>query len=269
MNLLGALVAAIGSALLSALSSVLHHRAGVSHGGIMVVLRPMWVFGTAVAAGGFALHALALQWGQLSVVQPVLVSGLLFALPMAALLDRRRVRLAQLGWSGVLVAGLAVFLASARPAAGRTVADLGVLALSVGLVLVIAAIAFGAGMRWGRHRAALWAFAGGCGYGLVAALLKHSVGLLALGLPQVLTSWPLYALLAIGPASIAANQAAFNAGPLASSLPMLTIADPVVAVVLGAVVFGEETASAPVMVVGQVLGFLVMAGGVVAVTRRA
>lgn len=269
MNLLGALVAAIGSALFAALSSVLHHRAGVRHGGIAIVLRPMWLSGTAVSAGGVALHTLALRWGQLSVVQPVLVSGLLFALPMSALLDRRRVRLAQLGWAGVVVAGLALFLASARPTVGRSVADPGVLALGGGLVLLIATVALGVGMRRRRHRAVLWALAGGCGYGLTSALLKQGVGLLALGMPQVLSSWPVYALLAVGPASVAANQAAFNAGPLASSLPMLTIADPVVAVVLGAVVFGEQTASAPVSVVVQVLGFMVMTGGVIALTRPA
>ena len=68
---------------------------------------------------------------------------------------------------------------------------------------------------------------------------------------------------------MAVNQAAFNAGPLVSSLPTLTIANPVVAIALGAAVFGEGVASAPALVAGQVIGFAVMAVGVVALTASA
>lgn len=241
MSLLSAVVAALGSALFAALASVLHHRAGAQCGGVAVVTRPLWLWGTVVATAGVALHTVALGLGQLSVVQPLLVSGLLFALPMAAFFDRHSVGLVQLGWAGVVVAGLALFLASARPAVGRSVADPTILALASVLVLVVAGAAFALGRPSRRRRAALWAFAGGCGYGVGAALLKDSVGLLGLGVSEVVTSWVFYALLVVGAASIALNQAAFNSGPLAVSLPMLTIADPVVAVIVGAVVFGERT----------------------------
>lgn len=265
MSLLPVL-AALGSAVLNALASVLHHQAGARRSGFTVVLNPRWLLGTAVAAGAFALHTLALQSGQLAVVQPLLVSGLIFALPMAALLERQRLKFVHLGWSTVVVAGLALFLASAQPAVGRPVAKGGSLALAAGLVLVLATGCFGLGLRWHRHRAALWALAGGFGYGVVAALLKQNVGLLSLGLWPVVTSWTFYALLVAGPASVAVNQAAFNAGPLVSSLPTLTIANPVVAIALGAIVFGEGVASAPILVAGQVIGFTVMAMGVVALT---
>lgn len=265
--MIGAVLAALGSALFAAASSVLHHRAGVACAGVAIVIRPVWLVGTVAGLVGVMLHVVALQRGQLSLVQPLLVSGLLFALPLAALLEQRPVRVAQLGWAGVVVLGLALFLTCAQPARGRTHADPGVLALSAGLVLLAATAACAAGTWWRRHRAALWAFAGGCGYGVVAALLKDSVALLDGGVAALLTSWVFGALLVVGAGAIAVNQAAFNAGPLASSLPVLTIVDPVVAVVLGAVVFGEEIASSPVLVVAQVVGSLVMAVGVVALTR--
>lgn len=268
MNLLP-ILAALASALFNAMASVLHHQAGARRNGFAVVLYPRWLLGTAVAAGGFALHTLALRSGQLAIVQPLLVSGLIFALPVAALLEGQRFKLVHLGWAATVVVGLALFLASAQPAVGHPVAEAGSLALAVGLVLVLAAGCFGFGIRWQRHRAALWALAGGCGYGVVAALLKQDVGLLDLGLRHVVTSWTFYALLVVGPASVAVNQAAFNAGPLVSSLPTLTIANPVVAIALGAVVFGEGVASAPALVAGQVIGFPVMAVGVVALTASA
>jgi drug/metabolite transporter (DMT)-like permease len=263
------IIAALASALFNAIASVLHHRAGARRSGFTVVWDPRWLLGTAVAAGGFALHTLALRSGQLAIVQTLLVSGLIFALPLAALLEGRRFTLVHLGWSATVVVGLALFLASAQPAVGRPVAGAGSLAIAVGLVLVFAAGCFGFGIGCPRHRAAFWALAGGSGYAVVAALLKQDVGLLDLGVRHVVTSWTFYALLGIGPASVAINQAAFNAGPLVSSLPTLTIANPVVAIALGAVVFGERVASAPTLIAGQVIGFAVMAVGVVALTASA
>lgn len=268
MNLLPVLTA-LASALLNAVASVLHHQAGARRGGFTVVLCPRWMLGTAAAAGGFALHTVALGSGQLAIVQPLLVSGLIFALPVAALFERHRLKLGHLGWSVTVVAGLALFLASAQPAVGRRTAEAGALAPALGLVLVLATGCFGVGIRCPRHRAALWALAGGSGYAVVAVLVKQDVGLLDLGLQQLLTSWTFYTLLVVGPASVAVNQAAFNAGPLVSSLPTLTIANPVVAIALGAIVFGEGVASAPALVVGMTIGFGVMAMGVVALTAPA
>ena len=265
--MVSAALAALTSAALSALANVLHHRAGVVHGGVRVVLSPVWVLGTVVSTGGLVLHVVALQQGQLSVVQPLLVSGLLFALALAALFDRRRLVLAQVGWAGLVVVGLSLFLVSAQPAAGRPVADTVNLALIGAVIAAIATTALLTGVIRPHHRAALWAVAGGCGYGLVAVLLKQCVALMTLGVPELLGSWELYALPLIGLTAVAINQAAFNAGPLASSLPVLTITDPVVAIVAGAILFGEETASTPILVAAQLVGFLTMTVAVVAVTR--
>lgn len=264
--ILMAVLAALGSALCNALATVLHHRAGARRSGFRVVLDVMWLLGTAAAAGAFGLHTLALRWGQLAIVQPLLVSGLIFALPVAALFEARRPQPVHLAWSTAVVVGLALFLASAQPTVGRPVAETGSLGLAVGLILALAAACYGWGLRWRRHRAAVWAFAGGAGYGVVAALLKQDVGLLDLGPQHLLASWAFYALLLVGPASVVINQAAFNAGPLVSSLPTLTITNPVAAIALGAVVFGEGLASAPALVAGQVIGFAVMTLGVVALT---
>ena len=262
-----AALAALTSAALSALANVLHHRAGIVHGGLRVTLSPVWLLGTVVSTSGLVLHVVALQRGQLSVVQPLLVSGLLFALPLAALFDRRRLVLAQAGWAGLVVVGLALFLVSAQPAAGRPVANTVHLALIGGLIAAIATAAVLTGVVRPHHRAALWALAGGCGYGLVAVLLKQCLGQVSLGASELLGSWELYALPLVGLTAVAINQAAFNAGPLASSLPVLTITDPVVAIVAGAILFGEETASTPILVAAQLVGFLTMTVAVVAVTR--
>src|SRR5579875_63469 len=92
-------VAALGAALLFALASVLQHRSAereseeatfrVHHMG-RLVLRPVWLAGILADAGGYVLQFIALRQGTLVVVQVLLVSGLLFALPLAAAFNRRR-----------------------------------------------------------------------------------------------------------------------------------------------------------------------------------
>ena len=80
--------------------------------------RPAWIAGLLTAGVGLVLHAVALAHGQLAVVQPLLVSGMLFALPVSALLERRRPSGVEWLWALILVAGLAAFLVAARPSAG-------------------------------------------------------------------------------------------------------------------------------------------------------
>ena len=51
---------------------------------LRLVRRPMWLAGTAADWSGFGLQALALGMGSILVVQPLLCTGLLFALPIGA-----------------------------------------------------------------------------------------------------------------------------------------------------------------------------------------
>src|SRR5260370_15283330 len=79
--------------------------------------RRRWVAGLAASVAGLALHAAALHAGALAVVQPLLVMGLAFALPLRALLDRARPPAGQALAAAVLAAGVAIFVAAAHPTA--------------------------------------------------------------------------------------------------------------------------------------------------------
>src|SRR5258708_10815211 len=72
----------------------------------------------AARVAGLGLHAAALHAGALAVVQPLLVTGLAFALPLRALLDRARPSAGQALAAAVLVPRGAGFLAPAHPRAG-------------------------------------------------------------------------------------------------------------------------------------------------------
>ena len=126
-------VIALGSAFCYAAATALQQRsarqatAAGLHPRLLVDLahRPLWQLGIAANVAAYGLQFLALGRGSLVLVQPLLVSALLFALPLGALLSRARVHRRE--WIGAvaIVAGLSSFLSVAAPARGRTTISFG------------------------------------------------------------------------------------------------------------------------------------------------
>jgi drug/metabolite transporter (DMT)-like permease len=266
----------LGSALAAALSSVLQHRSArlaphdkthrlLGH----LVTHPVWIGGLVAAAIGLVLHALALANGQLALVQPLLISGVLFALPLSAVLEGRRPSGREWVLAVVVVAGLAIFLIAARPAAGNVRLDADVLAwTTAGGAVVVAGLAL-VGLRWPHgHAPAILGAAAGVGYGIVAALLKQSAAVAQSSLNTLLTDWPVYALVIAGAAALVLTQMAYRSGPLAHSMPALTVCDPAVSVALGAFAFQESLASTPGAIAIQLVGFTTMAAAAVQLARQ-
>src|ERR1700754_1787149 len=82
------------------------------------VSRPLWWAGTVAAFAGYAFQAVALSYGSLLLVQPLIVSSLLFVLPLGAKFLRQHVRPSDWRWSLVLTASLTVFVLVGRPSDG-------------------------------------------------------------------------------------------------------------------------------------------------------
>ncbi|HZD65593.1 MAG TPA: DMT family transporter [Acidimicrobiales bacterium] len=272
-----AIVAALLAALLFALASVLQHRSARQesheHGmrvGLLarLAVRPVWLVGILADAAALALQFLALAQGSLALVQPLLVSGLLFALPLSAAINRHRLRGAD--WAGALatVAGLALFLVSADVSPGVTQTSLLTWGVVLAATLVPAGVLVGlAGPGPSVRRAVLLAAATGLAYGLCAALIKATAGLLSQGVVAVLVAWQPYALVAIGAGSLLVGQSAFQAAPLRASLPILTVLDPVVSIVIGTLAFDEDLSGGAVRLALEVLGLVVLTVGVVVLAR--
>mgnify|MGYP001426182744 CR=1 FL=1 len=204
--------------------------------------RRLWWLGTASAVAGYAFQAVALAFGSLLLVQPVLVSALLFALPLSAYLAHRRVSRAEWVWALVLTTALAVFVVLARASTGTyhvsvltTVSVAVVCAVAVGLCVLAATRS----VHW--RRAVLLAVAVGVMFGVVAGLTKIVMHTLAKGtLVETLASPALYLVCAVGVGGTLLQQSAFHAGSLQTSVPTMLVLEPVVAVVLGAIVLGEH-----------------------------
>jgi len=165
--MLVAVLAALASAFCFALSTALQHReahavgpAGVADFRLLMRLsrRPMWLLGTAAGLGSMALHVFALSIGTLALVQPLGVTGLLFAIPLAALLGRQRIRRVDLVAGAAVVAGLIGLLKSLPvSAAVRVPSWLSVVVLAVVALVAAGLLALISHFAPGRPRAVLLA----------------------------------------------------------------------------------------------------------------
>lgn len=246
-------------------------RVGERPGGFMVrtLRHPLWIIGAVADIGGFALHALALRVGPLTVVQPVLVSSIVFAVVLRELLERRWPRRSELVWATALTIGLVLFLTISAPAVRVAQPPDRVPAIVVGVLIVVGVVGFFVcGRRsTGSVAAALLGTATGLSYAAVAGLLKEDMSLLNRGVGALVGSWPLYALIAVGAFSVVVNQLAYRAGPLSSSLPTIMAADALVSLVIGASVFDEGFRIGAADLLGEAAGLALMLAASVGLTR--
>ena len=243
---------ALGAAFFIAIGDVIHQRSAhevtdepVSHIGLFTrLLRDrQWWLGSLVAAVGFALQAAALGFGSVLLVQALLVTSLLFALPINARATHRRVTRWEWMWAALLAASVVVIVTVGNPTAGHSRASLEtwtavVVVLGPALVLCVV----GANVLKGPASAVLLALVSGALWGLFAVLTKGVVDRLDDGLWELVRTPELYVWALVAIAGTAFQQSSFRAGSLTASLPTMTVAEPVVGSVLGIVVLGESAA---------------------------
>ncbi len=242
---------ALAAALLFALGTVLQQKASLdepetaegSDAGLLLRMarRPVWLAGIAADAFGFLAQAVALTIGRLAVVQPLLVTSVVFALPLGARLTGQHVGRREVGGAALVTCALAVFLVVANPSGGRSDAPLG--------QWILAGAAFGGAsvvlvlLARGAHptvKAALLGTATGLLFGLSAALTKTVGDQVAHGVLTVFTDWHLYALVVVGYASMTFNQLALATGALAPALATAMAFDPIASIVLGTTLLQES-----------------------------
>lgn len=276
-GVIAAMLVAFASTCGFALSTSLQHRSAGqapesvrdSFGVLRFVLtQPPWLLGIAIGAVAFVLHAIALKLGAIAVVQPIMIAGVVLAVPVRTALDRSLPTRRELGSVLVTAVGLATFLVVANPVPSTNPPDRDAAFLGTLLCLGAAAAVsgFSARVTHLRSRALLLGIAAGILFGLVAALIKLVVG--DLGNPaDLLASWPLWALVGAGVTGMAVNQRAYQIAPLSMSMPVLNIVDVLVSIGLGAWVFGEPPAHGPITLVVQAAALVCMGVGLHQIAR--
>lgn len=244
MTTVAAVAAGLGSAVTFGLASAGQHRvaaAGESAAAldprllVRLARSPAWLLAGVLELLAVGLQLLALRWGEVSLVQPLLVLGLPVAVLTAALVQGQRVSARE--WLGVALcaAGVGVVAAVLPGEGGRVdTTSNGTLAVLVTVLVLAATSALG-----GSRAPALVGAGAGVAAGVGAAALALC-GDLAADPARLLTDWPPYLALAGGLLALQLGQAAFQHHRLGAPLAAATLAEPVTAVALAALVLHEQ-----------------------------
>lgn len=272
-------IAALAGAFCFALAAVLQHHeaAGATTVGVanprllwQLARRPLWLAGIGATGLGAGLHLFALSEAPLTLIQPLGVTGLVFAVPLAAAMHRRRVHLGELAAAVGVLAGLGSLIAALPGGQGtgqvgpRPIAGF----LAVSAALTVAAIV-GARVAMGRGRSLILAFGAGTAFGATSALarlLLQTDGQLGIvpG-PRLLLAGAGIVLLA--PLGFLLTQSAYRAGGVALALATVTVVDPLVAAATGILLLHEPFPSTPAQTFAAGAGALLITVGIVVLAR--
>lgn len=242
---------AVFAALCNALTTIFQ-RLGVQTAGesrsrglklmLHVLHRPIWYVGFVAMLGSFLFQACALGFGSLSLVQPLMVTELVFLVVILRVWFG-----APLGWREALgtvmtVAGLAGFLAMSNTGGGTSLPGLDgwvfMIAAAGGAIAICVACTRVYSSR--PVRSALFGAAAAIAFALSAAFIKATTIMFSGGFWQIFGHWQPYGIIVAGLAGLVFTQDAFHAGPITASQATLTIVDPIASVVIGVGLFGDD-----------------------------
>ena len=231
-----------------------------------------WLAGTISNTLGYLLQGAALAYGSLLVVQPLLVTSLLFALPLGAMLAHERIPAAVWSWAVGLAVSLTVFILVGHPNHGASHGSARAWIITACVILPLVGLALLASRRTRNlTRAVSLAIAVGLLGGVLALLTKGVVSSLRHGVGDVVTHWELYGLIVVGLSGAYLQQMCFQAGALQASWPIIMVLEPAVAAVLGVMMLHEDlrTGGARTAVLGVAILVMVASTAALAVLRAA
>jgi drug/metabolite transporter (DMT)-like permease len=203
-----------------------------------------WLLGTIALLGGYAFQAVALANGRLAVIQPLLVTTIVFALPLGYFLTNQAINRREVLGAFVVVAGLVIFTVVGDAAEGNDNAPANQWALAVlGFGAVAAALIVLGNKGSVVRKAGLYGACAGVLYGLSASLCKPTVEILGDdGIGAVLTSWEAYAFAITGILAFIVQQVSLATGKLATSVATVSVCNPLVSIVIGTLLLDERLA---------------------------
>jgi drug/metabolite transporter (DMT)-like permease len=243
-------VLALVAALLFALAAALQQKGAIglpeislrSPGSLARLAgQTMWLAGTAALLTGYVFQAAALDRGRLAIIQPLLVTTVVFALPLGYLLTQQHVGRREIIGAAVIVLGLALFAIFGDPAGGKENAPGGEWAVAIVVLAAVCALLLFFGGRGGlTMRAAVYGTIAGILFGLSAALTKPTLVFLHDSIGTLLSHWEPYALAIAGVLGFVLQQVSLGTGRLAPSVATVSVANPVVGILLGTLLLDER-----------------------------
>jgi drug/metabolite transporter (DMT)-like permease len=266
------------SALMFALASALQHKSaqGADHTKALkptlvftLATKPVWLIGIVADIGGLLFQFAALAEGSVLVVQPILAVGLVFSLVFSAALYGKWLSGSEIVLSLITTAGLFGFLRVGIPV---KLIDRSSLSSWLIVVAITALLVFGLGTMalrsLQRKRTVLLSVGAGILHGVSVSLSKVvSQDFVSLGPAHLLLDPHVYLLIIVGAADLVVIQSAFQSGPLKDSLPIISVIEPIVALLISVIVLHEHPSASGLELVVAGLSLTVMLAGVWGLAR--
>jgi drug/metabolite transporter (DMT)-like permease len=243
-------VLALGASLANALTSIFQ-RMGVEDAPASATLRlglltyalhrKVWLLGFALMIVSFGLQAGALHLGRLSEVQPILTTELVFLVIILAVWFGFPVTRREVIGCVTTAAGLAGFLYFAHPNYGTgEPSNWAWLATATGCAAAIAVSVAAAtrGPAW--WRAAMFGTAAAVSFAFTSACTKAVTAFASHDVATLYRHWQTYALAVFGGLAVFLAQNAFHAGPIVASQSTIVLVDPLVSILIGVGLFGDD-----------------------------
>jgi drug/metabolite transporter (DMT)-like permease len=207
----------------------------------------LWRLGWAINLAGFLAQAAALYLGSVALVQPLLVTQLIFALPLTTWWDRRWP--SRRDWlSGAAIScGITLFLVSHGSSALQGEADRDRIVLAgVSAAAAIALLVRISAKRSPLVQAALLSVGAGLSFAYSAVLMKLTAeDLIERGVGATAVDWPGYTLAVSALTGVVLGQWAFATGSLPTAVATMTITNPVASYVIGILGFRVAPEASP------------------------
>jgi drug/metabolite transporter (DMT)-like permease len=225
-----------------------------------------WLVGTGALLVGYVVQAIALDHGRLAIIQPLLVTTVVFALPLGYFFTAQQVGRREIFGAALVVFGLALYAIFGDPAGGNENAPNDEWAIALVVVGILCVVLYAAARRSGGARqAAFYGIVSGILFGVSACLVKPTLEALHDGgVSDVLSHWEFYAMAGAGILAFVIQQISLSAGFLATSVATVSVSNPIVSIAIGVLLFDERLSRPAWHVVVAVGGLAVgMLGAVV------
>ncbi|MGC2174942.1 MAG: DMT family transporter [Acidimicrobiales bacterium] len=235
-----------------------------------MIQRPIWLIGLVIMFIAYLCQAVALHLGTLDVVQPLMVSELLFTVILLWLWYSTPMRARDLLSAFATALGLGLFLGFSSGSPGTATPSewrwfvVGIVTAGVVALFVVLG---SSGPTW--RRALLLGAGASVGFALLAAITKTFTTVLLGGWGAAFSSWPLYAIAFIGACSFVIMQSAFQVGPLGASQSALILVNPIASIIIGHTLFHETLRGGPFYVTLEIVALAIMVAGGVGLSSSA
>jgi drug/metabolite transporter (DMT)-like permease len=231
---------------------------------VRLVGEKTWLIGTLALFTGYLFQAGALDRGRLSIIQPLLVTTVVFALPLGYFLTRQHVGRREVVGAAVIIIGLGLFVYFGDPAGGNENASNSQWAITIALLSVLSVLLLVFARGGLSVKAAVYGTVAGILFGLSSALTKPTLDYLHESVGTMLSHWECYALAVAGVLGFVLQQVSLGTGRLAPSVATVSVANPIVGILIGILLLDERLSRPGWHILLAVIGLgLALVGAVV------